>query len=182
MLTKINLRIAALESLKQIQSRIDDIANLTINSLKFGGTIITAGNGGSEANHFTTELMGRFKNNRKSLSSICLNANCDILTCVGNDYGFENIFSHQLDGIPHYQFNLLFLFSTSGNSPNIIKAAQRAKELKITTVGISGAGGELKNICDYNIIIPSDSTAIIQEITLFIIHYICGKIDENYTF
>lgn len=178
MINQINLRIRALESLKQLQSNIDHITNRVIKSIQNGGTIITAGNGGSEANHFTTELMGRFKQNRKALSSTCLNSNSDILTCIGNDYGYENVFSHQLDGVPSSPHNLLFLFSTSGNSLNVIKAAQKAKELGIITIGISGQSGKLNSECNYHISIPNNSTAIIQEITLFLIHYICEKIDE----
>ncbi len=176
----IEKRIAALSKLKEFGKPIDSISSSLIEALEFGDKIITCGNGGSEANHLTTELMGRFLKSRASVPSVCLNANCDVLTCLGNDYGFDQVFSRQLQGIA-CQGDVLLCFTTSGNSQNVTEVLKMAKKLGVYSIAILGKdGGLCKGLASQEIILPSDETAIIQEMSLALIHYWCGRIDERF--
>jgi phosphoheptose isomerase len=137
-----------------------------------GGKLITCGNGGSAADalHLSEELVGRYKAERRSLPAICLNADVTAITCIGNDYGFEAIYSRQLQGLGK-PGDVLVGFSTSGNSANIIEAFIQAYKQNITTIFLGGKnGGALKGTCDYEIIIPSNTTARIQEMHTLILH------------
>jgi phosphoheptose isomerase len=137
-----------------------------------GGKLITCGNGGSAADalHLSEELVGRYKAERRSLPAICLNADVTAITCIGNDYGFEAIYSRQLQGLGK-PGDVLVGFSTSGNSTNIIEAFIQAYKQNITTIFLGGKnGGALKGTCDYEIIIPSNTTARIQEMHTLILH------------
>jgi D-sedoheptulose 7-phosphate isomerase len=157
---------------------IFDLIEKCINN---GGRIITCGNGGSasEASHFTTELMGRFKKNRRAINSVCLNSDSALITCIGNDFGFDKIFLRQLEGLNISGKDILFCFSTSGNSENVLQALQ--SNLHCETVLITGnKNGACREFADYELCIPSDNTAVIQEITLGLIHYWCERIDEMF--
>jgi D-sedoheptulose 7-phosphate isomerase len=137
-----------------------------------GCKVMTAGNGGSasDALHLAEELVGRFDKERRSLPAICLSADPTLLTCIGNDYGFENLFSRQIEGLGR-SGDALVVFSTSGNSPNIVNAIDVAKRLGISTIAILGkTGGSSKGLSDFEIIVPSLVTARIQEIHTFILH------------
>ena len=177
----INSHLEVFNNLEKCEEQVNRAAELMINSLKNGGTIFIAGNGGSaaDAQHFAAELTGRFVKERKGLSGIALTTDTSALTAIANDYGFEAVFARQLEGLGT-KGDCLVGISTSGNSPNILKALEKAKELGITTIGLTGRdGGKMKDVCDECLIIPSQITANIQEAHIFLIHYFCGKIDEQ---
>lgn len=165
-------------------SAVKTTADVISNALLEGRKIMSCGNGGSacDALHLTEELIGRYKGNRKSLPGVCLNADVTAITCIGNDYGFEQIFSRQIQGIGKAG-DVLVGFSTSGNSPNIIRALQEAKDKGILTIALTGGnGGSLKNIADWTIIVPSKTTARIQELHTFVLHYWLEQIENNPSF
>ena len=162
---------------------IDRVAIEAKKALDRGNKILTCGNGGSacEASHFVGELVGRFSIERPAFPALCLNDNGGVLTCISNDYSFEDIFARQLEA--HCKDgDMFFVFSTSGNSKNIITALKYAKEnFNIKTVGMLGnKGGECLELVDYPILVPSYDTALIQEVHLSIVHFICTFIDINY--
>ena len=175
-------RIQVLGDLKALRPAIEAAAQLILNTLRGGGKIITAGNGGSaaEASHFTTELVGRFAKNRRSLPALALSADGSLLTCVGNDYRFEQVFARQVQGLGRAG-DLLAVFTSSGNSANIIAALSEAKAQGIGTLAFLGrGGGAAQGLADVELIVPSPSGAEAQEIHLFLIHYFCELIDAEF--
>jgi len=170
-----------LSSLEKQIPKIEKIASLCISSLEKGGKIIFCGNGGSAADsqHLAAELVGRFLKERKSLPSLALSVNTSILTAVGNDYGFEKVFSKQIEALGKPK-DLLIAISTSGNSKNIIEAVKKAKEKGIKTIGFLGkGGGKLKKLVDISLIVESNNTPRIQEIHILIGHIIWKKIENR---
>ena len=162
------------------QENVLKIANICIKSLKSGGKIIFCGNGGSAADsqHLAAELVSRFNFDRPALSAIALTTDTSALTAIGNDYGYERVFSRQLEALGR-EGDVLFGFSTSGRSKNILLAFEQAKKMKITTVGMLGIDGrDIGGISDEQINIPSSYTPKIQEGHICIGHIICGVIEE----
>jgi len=173
----------ALNFLENNTSVILDLAELFISTFKKGGKIIFMGNGGSasDALHLSAEFVGRFKKNRKPLDAISLSTNIPTITAIGNDFGFEYIFSRQIMAIAKKN-DLVVGISTSGNSKNIINAIKEAKDMNIKTIGFLGKdGGLLKDIVDVALIIPSDDTATVQEMHILVGHIICEIIDERFS-
>lgn len=151
---------------------IESTGALIVDRLKSGKTIFACGNGGSatDSMHLCEELVGRYRDNRRPLPAVSLNTDSSVLTCIGNDYGFDAIFSRQIEALGK-QDDILVGFSTSGNSENIALAFEKARSKGVTTILLSGKdGGKIKTIADYSIIIPSDNTARIQELHTFILH------------
>jgi len=160
---------------------LENICNLCVSSIKNGGKIIFAGNGGSAADsqHLCAELIGRFKKDRPPINSISLNTNTSSLTAIANDFDYSDIFSRQLEAIGNHK-DLLIAISTSGNSKNIIELVKKAKIMDITSIGLSGEKDSLlKSLCDFMINIPSTDTAKIQEGHILIGHIICDYIERN---
>lgn len=162
-----------------------DLAQATqvmVNSLKLGGKILACGNGGSagDAQHFAAELVGRFERERMELGAIALTTDSSILTAIGNDYGFEEIFSKQVRAIGKKE-DILLGISTSGNSPNVILAIKAAKKMGMRVVAFTGRGGgkikDLLELEDVHLCVPSERTARIQETHLLLIHCLCDGID-----
>ncbi len=147
-----------------------------------GYKVLIAGNGGSaaDAQHFAAELAGRFeKKERKPLPAIALTTNTSNLTAIANDFGFEHVFSRQLEALGK-EGDIFIGISTSGNSADIIEGFKRAREMKIDTIGLSGHdGGAMRSWCDEIVIIPSSRTPHIQETHILLIHAICAIIDEE---
>jgi len=167
---------------KELLPHIEKAANLCLNALKNNKKILIAGNGGSAADsqHFAAELTGRFKKERNSLPAIALTTDTSALTAIGNDYGFEYVFSRQLEGLGN-RGDIFIGISTSGNSKNVIEAIKKAKEKNIKVITLLGKdGGKMKNLGDINIIIPSNETPRIQEMHIMILHMICQIIDEGF--
>ncbi len=170
-----------LNQLNTLEASIEDIAKLLIYSLKGDKTIFWCGNGGSasDSQHLTGELVGRFKDDRKPLKSISLNADSAVMTCIVNDYGYDHIFSRQIEALG-VEGDILIGISTSGNSNNVNNAFRVAKEKKIHTVGFLGkGGGEAFKLVDQSIIIPSQTTARIQEMHITVGHILCDLIEEG---
>jgi len=161
---------------------IESTAKLAIETIESGGKIILFGNGGSaaDAQHIAAELVGRYKTNRKGLPAIALTTDTSAMTSIGNDFGYENIFSRQLEALLNKN-DLVFGISTSGNSSNVIKALKFAKNYGVMTVGLSGCnGGEMNTICNINLVIPSNDTPRIQEMHIFVGHTLCHLIDLSF--
>jgi len=169
---------------KIITESVDEIKTITclcIDSLKNGGKIIFCGNGGSAADsqHFSTELVARFKKNRKSIPAISLTTNTSMLTAIGNDLGFDEVFARQLESLANKE-DVLIAISTSGSSKNIINAVDKAKKLGIKTVALTGVNGRnLAKSCDLSFIAPSNNTARIQEAHVCAGHIICELIEDS---
>jgi len=170
------LRLAS----KLLSENITQAANKISASLALGGTLFFCGNGGSAADsqHLAAELVGRFKQDRKALRSIALTTDTSVMSCIANDYSFSEIFSRQLEALGR-DGDVLVAISTSGNSPNIANVLQTARSKNIFTVSLLGKdGGDAKSLSDLPIIIPSSSTARIQEIHGLIGHILCDLIEK----
>lgn len=166
-----------------LQEDILKACEMAVSCIKNGGKILICGNGGSaaDAQHIATEFTGRYKTERHALPAIALTTDTSALTAIGNDYGYEVVFSRQVEALANKK-DLLLAISTSGNSPNIIKALQKAKEIGCQTLGFSGKnGGKMNEMCELNIVIPSDNTPRIQEMHILIGHIICQSIDDNFS-
>lgn len=179
-ITMLVAKIQTLSSmLVQVEARhLDSFAvsaEIFSSALKNGNTIFWCGNGGSaaESSHLAVELIGRFKNNRRPLPSISLNADTSALTCIANDFGYDEIFARQLEGLAS-RGDVLVILSTSGKSENILRALRKAKEIGVVTIALLGkGGGQALDLADHAIVIDSIETARIQEIHLLLGHTFC---------
>ncbi len=168
------------KTLSECSAEIKSAVELAIETLRNGGKIAFIGNGGSAADsqHLAAEFVGRFARNRSPLPALALTTDTSILTAVGNDFGFEDVFSRQVEALLE-EGDLLIAISTSGNSPNVIKAVLKAKEMGVKIVGLTGkSGGKLKDICDVSIVVPSNSTPRIQEVHILIGHVMCEEVER----
>lgn len=169
---------------KTINALQDDFAlilDACTKAIKNGKKIMFFGNGGSaaDAQHLATELSIRFIKDRPPLAGLALTTDTSTLTAAGNDYGFDYIFSRQIEALGH-EGDIAIAISTSGNSPNIINAINKAKEKGITVIGLSGRdGGKMRNICDHILIVPSSTTARIQEMHILLGHMLCGSLEQR---
>ena len=157
------------------------IGKLLAETLKNGGTLFWCGNGGSAADsqHLAAELVGRFKKNRRALRSVALTTDSSVLTCVANDYCYDDVFSRQLEALGR-EGDVLIAITTSGNSKNVLRVLQTAKEAGIVTIALLGKdGGSAKELADHALVIPSDSTARIQEGHILIGHILCELIEQE---
>jgi D-sedoheptulose 7-phosphate isomerase len=171
-----------LKALADIRPAIDQASKLILETLKSGGKLLVAGNGGSaaEAAHFATELTGRYAKNRKALPAMALSADGSLLTCIGNDYGFDQVFSRQIEGLAK-PGDLVVVLTSSGNSANIIAALNTAKNQGIKSLAFLGrGGGKAKGLATCELIIPGQSGAAAQEAHLFLIHHFCELIDQAF--
>jgi D-sedoheptulose 7-phosphate isomerase len=169
------------KTLENLEKKIYSTSEIISDCLKNDGLVIWCGNGGSatDSMHLATELIGRFEKNRKSLRSISLAADSSALTCISNDFGYENVFSRQLEGLAKKN-DILVSLTTSGNSLNIINAIKKAKTLNVKTILMSGgSGGKCAGLADMELIVPSTITARIQEMHLLIGHTLCELIEKH---
>ena len=151
-------------------------------ALKSGNKVLFCGNGGSaaDAQHLAAELIGRFQKERRSLASVALTTDTSILTAVANDYGYDEVFARQVEGLGR-SGDVLIGISTSGNSANVVKAALKARDTGMHTIAFTGeGGGKLKDICDITFAVPSKVTARIQEMHIMVGHIICELVEEEY--
>ncbi|OGV57665.1 MAG: hypothetical protein A2283_02995 [Lentisphaerae bacterium RIFOXYA12_FULL_48_11] len=175
--------VNAIETLLLSVDRIADISEDIITALRAGNKVLVAGNGGSAAEslHFAEELTGRFKSNREALAAIALPADCTALTCIGNDFGFDAIFSRQVEALGR-SGDILILFSTSGNSQNLLNALEIARKRQIITVCLLGKnGGLMAGKAKHEIIIKHNETARIQEAHQVILHLVLDVIEQAYS-
>jgi len=175
--------------LETIKNTIDSIpadleiaSKLAVDTLKAGNKILIFGNGGSaaDAQHIAAELTGRYKTERRGLPGIALTTDTSALTAIGNDYGYDRVFDRQVESLAN-KGDLLLGISTSGNSKNVISALKLGLEMGCKTIGFSGRdGGGMNEICDINLVVPSDNTPRIQEMHILFGHNICQIIDDNF--
>ncbi|MEK6890498.1 MAG: SIS domain-containing protein [Nanoarchaeota archaeon] len=180
---KVNeLKKALDETLSCEKEKIEEACNLLKECLISGGKILVCGNGGSaaEAQHMSAEFISRLKEDRRALASIALTTDSSILTACGNDYGFEKIFSRQVDALA-CEKDVLVCLTTSGKSPNLIEAAKSARELKCKVLSLTGINESLlEKESDLTIKCQSDKTARIQEVQLFLIHHLVGESEKPF--
>lgn len=160
---------------------ISQVAQLCTEVYNNKGKTLLAGNGGSaaDAQHIAAEFVSRFYFDRPGIPSLALSTDTSILTAVGNDYGFDRIFSRQIEAMGNTG-DMFFVISTSGNSKNLIEALKVAKKKGLTTVGLTGqSGGDMAKFCDYCIKVPSSETPRIQETHILIGHIICSIVENN---
>ncbi len=172
----------AVASIGALAPRIHDAAERMLRVLGHGGQIYVCGNGGSAADsqHFAAELAGRFERERRGLPVVALTTDTSALTSIGNDYGFEHIFRRQLEALAR-PGELLIVLSTSGNSTNIVRTVEHAREHNIQTVGLLGRdGGRLASLVDVPLTVPVDNTARIQEAHIVILHMLCEAVESGY--
>ncbi len=165
--------INCFKKLDRLREPIDKAARTIISALMVGQKILICGNGGSasDAQHFAAEIVGRFTRERSGWPALALTTDTSILTAVANDYGFENIFSRQVEALGQPD-DVLIGISTSGNSENIIRAVHQAKRMGMQTIALTGeGGGMLDGAADTAVSVPSDVTARIQEAHIFILHF-----------
>jgi len=171
------------ETIARLDALIPDIVRLSKlvqESLTRGGKILLMGNGGSAADsqHIAAELVGRFQKERRGLAAIALTTDTSILTSVGNDYGYDHVFSRQVEALCRPE-DLLIGISTSGNSANVLRAIEAGREIGATTVALTGeGGGKLGALCDLTLAVPSQVTARVQEAHILIGHILCELIDN----
>ena len=174
--------VRTLQALAGVRPQIDAAGQLIVRTLKAGKKLIVCGNGGSaaEAQHFTTELVGRYAKNRRSLPAVALNADGTLLTCIVNDYGYDQAFARQIPGLAH-EGDLLVMLSTSGNSKNLLAALGEADRIGIPSLALLGRdGGTLKGRATCEIIVPGQSGPATQEAHLFLIHHFCELVDAAF--
>jgi D-sedoheptulose 7-phosphate isomerase len=166
----------------EISDTVVRIAELTAKAMLDGRKLMVAGNGGSaaDAQHLVAEFVVRLTVNRPALRAVALTVDSSILTAAGNDFGYDEVFARQIEALG--QPGDVFLgISTSGNSKNILKALHRAREMDIVTIGFTGGdGGRMRDLCDHNVIIPSDVTMNIQESHLALEHIFCMLVERCY--
>ena len=172
-----------LQALASQEDAFQKIAAAAVATLKSGGKILTCGNGGSAADamHLAEELVGHFRNHRPSLPAVSLVADATLLTCIGNDYGFDQVFSRQVEGLANTN-DLLVCFSSSGNSPNILKALAAAKDKRVKSVALLGkGGGQARGKADLEIIVANSDSGRVQEAHTLILHALLEVIEREIT-
>ncbi len=159
---------------------IRDLGERLQRALAAGNKLMACGNGGSaaEAAHLATELLGRYKGNRPALPAVALNADGSLLTCIGNDFGYDEVFARQVVGLGR-PGDLLLLFTSSGNSANLIAAAEAARAAGVFTAALLGKdGGRLRGRCDWEMVLPFAETARVQEGHLMVVHLLSEMLEE----
>ncbi|MDD5457136.1 MAG: D-sedoheptulose 7-phosphate isomerase [Candidatus Margulisbacteria bacterium] len=169
-------------ALQNLEPQILELSEKIVKAFKTGNKVFFFGNGGSaaDAQHFAAELTGRFQKERRALPAIALTTDTSALTALGNDYGFDIIFSRQVEALAS-EGDVLIGISTSGNSANVVKALETGAKLGCYCCGLSGnSGGKMNNCCELNIVMPSKNTPRIQEAHIFIIHTLCQLIEDEF--
>ena len=172
---------ATFDSVVDLSVAIEKVASILIRCLKNDGTIFWCGNGGSasDSQHLAGELVGRFVDERRPLKSIALTADSAVMTCIVNDYGYEHIFSRQVEALGS-EGDVLVGITTSGNSENVLHAFKMAEHRGMETIALLGkGGGNAASLAMQSIIIPSKSTARVQEMHILIGHILCELIEEG---
>ena len=171
--------LAVLHALEAQVKTIEQITALVAATVLDGQTLFTCGNGGSatDALHLAEELLGRYRSNRRPLPAVCLNADVGAMTCIANDFGFEQIFARQLIALAH-PGDILVCFSTSGNSPNILAALHAAQERQVISIALLGnTGGAARALATHTLVVPSMNSARIQETHTLLLHAMCEEFE-----
>ena len=168
------------KALHALAPDVDRVVQLIAGSMAQGGVLLLCGNGGSaaDAQHIAAELTGRFFRDRKPLPALALHGNTSSLTAIGNDYGYDEVFAREV-GAHGREGDVLVAISTSGNSRNVVRAIETAREKRMTVVGLAGAdGGKMRDLCDVCLCVPSTSTPRIQECHILVGHTICELLEQ----
>jgi D-sedoheptulose 7-phosphate isomerase len=174
---------AAIRTLRdELLGQIEQIAQVVIGCFAEGGQLLSCGNGGSAADamHLAEELIGRYHQERRPLPAIALTADSTALTCIANDYGYENVFARQVTALAH-RGDVMVGITTSGNSANILNALAAARQNGATTILLTGGSGGravAERSADHALIVPADTPARIQEMHIFVIHCLCQRVDD----
>jgi D-sedoheptulose 7-phosphate isomerase len=171
-----------LQALSSIRPAIDEAGRLILETLSSGGKLLIAGNGGSaaEAAHFSTELVGRYAASRRALPAVALSSEGTLLSCIGNDFGFDQVFSRQIAALAA-PGDLVVVFTSTGESANIVQALREAKTRGIRSLAFLGrGGGKAKGLATCELIMPGRSGAAAQEAHLFLIHHFCELIESKF--
>ena len=178
-----NEHLEVAKALPALAPAVSTAVDLIAASLEAGGQLLIAGNGGSaaDAQHIAAELTGRFLRERQPLRALALHGNTSALTAIGNDYGYDHVFARELTAHAR-SGDVLLAISTSGNSPNILRAIEAARHCKVSVIGLTGeSGGQMRAACDLCLCVPSKSTARIQEMHITIGHTMCELLEERLT-
>ncbi len=181
LISMIDAHVRCMQNLKIMAPALKKAGDMLLQCLLGGGKILICGNGGSagDAQHFAAEIVGRFERERRAYPAVALSTDTSILTAVGNDYGYDEVFARQVDGLGRSGDTFIGI-STSGDSENVIRAVKRAESLDMRTVGLLGKdGGALRRLVDQTIVVDSASTARIQEAHIFILHYWAWLIESG---
>jgi D-sedoheptulose 7-phosphate isomerase len=176
-----NEHVEVARALPRLVTAVARAVDVIAESLSAGGSLMLAGNGGSaaDAQHIAAELTGRFLKDRRALRALALHANSSALTAIGNDYGYDEIFARELSAHAR-SGDVLLAISTSGNSPNILKAIEAARVHNVVVIGMTGeSGGRMRDVCDLCLCAPSHRTARIQEMHITIGHTLCQLLEER---
>ncbi|MEA2017013.1 MAG: D-sedoheptulose 7-phosphate isomerase [Campylobacterota bacterium] len=168
--------------INNMENDVEKAAIIVVEALKNGKKVLLCGNGGSaaDAQHIAAELTGRYKTERRGLPGIALTTDTSALTAIGNDYGYDRVFDRQVEALANVG-DVIIGISTSGNSKNIVSALKLGQEMGCKTIGFTGrTGGDMNDVCDINLIVPSDNTPRIQEMHILFGHTICQIIDNNF--
>lgn len=173
--------VATLQALGELDQQLRRATEMVADCLLAGGKLLVCGNGGSaaDASHFATEIVVRFVTDRRAFPAICLNSDGGMLTAGGNDYGFDEIFARQVAAFGQPR-DVLICLTTSGNSPNVQRAVEEAKQRGLTTIVLLGRdGGAMINTADIELLVRGDSTARIQEAHMLLLHVLCEAVEER---
>jgi len=172
---------AAIDALRSQAPAVGQVAEEIADSLRKGGTLFLCGNGGSAAQcqHIAAEFTGRFRLERHGLRAISLTTDTSALTAIGNDYGFDQVFARQLEALARAD-DILIGLSTSGNSTNVVRAFEKARELGVTTIAFTGPnGGDMAGLADVCVAAPCDETSAVQECHIAALHAVCGIVEQE---
>jgi len=178
-----NDHLEVAKALPRLAEDVSKAVDLIYDSLAAAGQLLVAGNGGSaaDAQHIAAELTGRFLRDREPIRALALHGNSSALTAIGNDYGYEHVFARELTAHAR-PGDVLLVISTSGNSPNILRAIAAARERAVKVIGLTGeTGGKMKGLCDLCLCVPTRSTPRMQEMHITIGHTICELLEERLT-
>jgi len=181
--SEFNAHLEVVKNILSLRDHIEYASKECIKILRNSGKIVIFGNGGSAADsqHIAAELVGRFKNERTGLPAIAITTDSSALTSIANDFGYEFVFARQLEAILNPN-DIVIAISTSGNSTNVINALNYCNSIGVKSIGLSGGcGGTMNDLCDINIVIPSNETPRIQEMHILIGHTICQIIDDEFS-
>jgi D-sedoheptulose 7-phosphate isomerase len=179
--THLQEHLALFRNISELSDQTERIAETITRALRTGNKLMLCGNGGSAADsqHLAAEFTGRFVKDRRPLAALALSTDSSAMTCIANDYSFDEVFSRQLLALGR-PGDCLLAISTSGNSRNVIRAVDAARSIGTTTIGLLGRdGGQLNGICDLALVVPSTTTARIQEAHIFIGHTLCAMVESR---
>ncbi len=182
-LQRVEGALAAVGSIRDNLETIEKMGQTIVERLRAGGVMYTAGNGGSaaEALHLAEEFIGRYRSNRPPLRAVCLNADPTALTCIANDFGFEEVFARQIRALGS-RGDIVVAFSTSGRSRNILRLLEEAGLRGCVRIALLGSsGGAARELCEHALIVPSDDSAHVQEAHQVVLHLFCELLETGWT-